>query len=69
MHVLIAGLYACVIYLSLLAYIIIIGGPLLTFLLASPILISAAIVFIFALDYAVRGVTWALKRWRRAQAN
>lgn len=69
MHVLIAGLYACTIYLASLLYVIIIDGPLLAFILASPLVISGAIVAIFALDYAVRGVTWAWRRWRPMLRN
>lgn len=64
MHVLIAGLYAVVIYLSLLAYVIITGLSVVTFLAVSPLVISGAMVVIFALDYAVRGVEWC---WRQVR--
>ena len=69
MHVLIAGLYGATLYLSLLAYILIIDGPILTFLMLSPVIISAAIAGLLALDMSVRGVSWAWKRWRPARNN
>ena len=64
MHVLIAGLYAVTIWLSALAYVIIVGGSLLTFLVWSPFIISGAIVALVVLDLAVRGVGWTWRRWR-----
>lgn len=69
MHVLIAALYACTIYLSTLMYVIVVDGPLLTFLMMSPVLISVAIGLILALDFAVGGVTWAWRKWRLARTN
>jgi len=52
------------VYLALLAYIVIIDGPLVLFLALSPVIISAAIVAIWVLDCAVRGAEWAWRRWR-----
>lgn len=69
MHVLIAGLYACIIWLSVLAYCIILNGPVLVFLALSPVIISGAIAVIITLDFAVRGIGWTLRRWRPARAN
>lgn len=69
MHVLIAGLYACTLYLSVLMYVIVMDGPLLAFLLLAPVLISAAILSILAIDYVVVGASWAWRRWRLARAN
>lgn len=69
MHVLIAGLYAVVIYLALLAYVVITGLSVPTFLDASPLVISGAMVVIFALDYAVRGVEWCWRRMRPMVRN
>ena len=69
MHVVIATLYGITIYLSVLAYIIIIDGPLVAFLGLAPVIVSGAIVALFALDLAVRGVGWAWRRWRQVTAN
>ncbi len=65
-HILISGLYACIVYLALLAYVVIVGAPLLKFLVWSPFIISAAIVAITALDLVVRGVQWGYRRWHPA---
>lgn len=69
MHVLIAGLYAVTIWLSALAYVLIVGAPLFTFLVWSPFVISGAIVALIVLDLAVRGVSWTWRRWRPARVN
>ena len=69
MHVVIAVLYGVTIYFSVLAYILITDGPLVTFLGLAPVIISGAIVALFALDLAVRGVGWAWRRWRQVSAN
>lgn len=60
-HVLIACLYAVTLWLSLLAYLIIIEGPWLFALLAGPAIISGGVVALLLLDAAVWGVRWL---WR-----
>lgn len=69
MHVVIAVLYGVTIYFSVLAYILITDGPLVAFLGLAPVIISGAIVALFALDLAVSCVGWAWRRWRTARAN
>lgn len=59
MHILIAGLYAGIIWLSMLAYTIIIDGMWPVVAIAGPIIISALIVGLIALDYLV------YRLWRR----
>lgn len=71
MNVVISGLYAVIIWLSLMAYLVIIDGPWLWALFASPFIISGVIVALLALDAAVRGAHWlwrcrATWRWRRS---
>lgn len=50
MHILIAGLYAGIIWLSLLAYTIILEGWWMVVVIAGPVIISALIVGLIALD-------------------
>jgi len=69
MHVLIAGLYAATIWLSAFAYVLIVGGSVFRFLVLSPVIISAAIATIIALDFAINGVSWVWRRWRLAREN
>jgi hypothetical protein len=70
-HVLIACLYAVTLWLSLLAYLIIIEGPWLFALLAGPLLISGGVVALLLLDAALWGVRWLWRsrgtwRWCRS---
>lgn len=53
MHTLICGLYGAVIYFSLLAYMLICGGPFWLIAACGPLIISAAMVGLWALDYAI----------------
>lgn len=61
--VVVAGLYASVIYLSILAYMVIIGEGVGMVLVLGPILISGLIAAIIAADlligWAVRRLRWA----------
>lgn len=56
MHILIAVLYAVTLWLSLVAYLLIIDGPWQSALLAAPLLISGGV-----LDAALLGLRWL---WR-----
>lgn len=69
MHVLIAGLYAVIIWLALLAYVVIVKGPMIKFLVLSPFVISGSIAAIITLDLVVRGVCWMWQRWRPVRVN
>lgn len=53
MHILIATLYAIVIWLSLLSYTIIVGGFWLVALIAGPIIISALVIGLIAADILI----------------
>ncbi len=53
MHILIATLYAIVIWLSLMAYTLILGGYWLVALIGGPIIISALVVGLLAADMLV----------------
>lgn len=53
MHILIATLYAIVIWLSLLSYTIIVGGFWLVALIAGPIIISALVIGLIAMDILI----------------
>ena len=71
MNVLIAALYAVIIWLSLMAYLVIIDGPWLWALFASPFIISGVIVALLALDRLMAVVHWLWRsrgtwRWRRS---
>jgi len=58
MHVIVAGAYAVVIWLSVMAYCLMFGVPFLFFLAFSPIVISASMIAVIATSYAVRGLVW-----------
>ncbi len=53
MHILIATLYAIIIWLSLMAYTAIVGGFWLVGLIAGPVIISALVVGLIAADVLV----------------
>lgn len=53
MHIVIATLYAVIIWLSLMAYTVIIGGFWLVALIAGPLIISALVVGLIAADMLV----------------
>lgn len=59
MHALIAGLYAVVLWLSLMAYLLIVDGPWLWALVLSPFLISGAILALLLLE----GALWACRKY------
>lgn len=70
MNVVISGLYAVIIWLSLMAYLVIIDGPWAWALIASPFIILGVIVGLLGLDALLRGAHWlwrsrATWRWRR----
>ena len=72
-HVLIAGLYACLLWLSLMAYLLIVDGPWVPALILSPVLISGAILVLILLEALVSGALWlwrsrATWRWWRSQS-
>lgn len=60
MHIVIAGLYATIIWLSLLAYTVILHGWWLVVIIAGPIIISALIIGLIGLDILVDRIA---KRW------
>lgn len=59
MHIVIASLYSIIIWLSLLAYTIIVGGFWIVALVAGPFIISAIVIGLIALDMLVA----RLARW------
>jgi hypothetical protein len=70
-HVLIACLYAVTLWLSLVAYLLIVDGPWLFALLAAPLLISGGVVALLVLDAALWGARWLWRsrgtwRWCRS---
>ena len=74
MHILISGLYACIIWLSGLAYCVIVNGPVFKYLVLSPFIISGVILAILVLDLMVSGIRWlwsgrATLRWWRQSTN
>jgi len=66
MHILISGLYGGVIWFAAMAYALIVGGPIGVIALAGPLIISAGVAFITALDY---GISKLIQLWRTARAN
>jgi hypothetical protein len=64
MHVLIAGLYATIIWLSLLAYMLIVGLHPGWVLLLGPVIISGVIAVLLALDFILEPL-WPIvaRRW------
>lgn len=62
MHVLIATLYAAIIWLSLLAYTIIIGGFWVVIAVTGPFIISAVVIGLLALDLLVARVTRLVRK-------
>lgn len=62
MHIVIAGLYSAIIYLSILAYMVIVGLHPGWVLVTGPVIISGLIA---ALITAELFVSWALPRVRR----
>lgn len=56
MHILIASLYAIIIWLSLMAYTVIVGGFWLVALIAGPLIISALVIGLIAADMLVARV-------------
>lgn len=67
-HVLIASLYAVMLWLSLVAYLLIIDGPWHLALLAAPLLISCGVVWLLVFDAALLGLRWLWRSrgtWRR----
>ena len=66
MHILIAVLYACVVFLFVLACVVIADGPLIVFLAISPLIVSGVVIGIMAIDFAVRGLIWLGLRMARA---
>lgn len=64
MHILIATLYAIVIWLSLLSYTVILGGFWLVALIAGPIIISALVIGLIAADMLIYRVSKRFSRKR-----
>lgn len=62
MHIVIATLYGLVCWISLLAYVVIVGGPWLRVLVLGPFVVSGVIMVTIAADVAL---TWIFKRVRR----
>jgi hypothetical protein len=60
MHVLIAGIYGFLLWLTMLAVVYVHGGPLLKFVLLSPVIISAAMSVLLAIDAMVHGIMWVV---------
>lgn len=69
-HVLIACLYAVTLWLSLVAYLLIIDGPWRLALVFAPLLISGGAIALLLLDLTLLGIRWLWRsrgswRWRR----
>lgn len=60
-HVLIACLYAATLWLSLVAYLLIVGGPWHLALVFAPLLISGGAIALLVLDLTLLGIRWL---WR-----
>lgn len=61
MHIVIAGLYGCTIFLATVLYSIITGSPSLAYvLLGFPLIISGSIVFILIADHLIHKALGAL---------
>lgn len=72
MATLCAGLYAVTLWLSLVAYLLIIDGPWQSALLAAPLLISGGVVALLVLVAALLGLRWLWRNrgtWRRWRAT
>jgi hypothetical protein len=54
MHVLIACIYGWTLWFSAMAYTLIVGGPFWVVAACGPFIISGAMAFIWALEYAIR---------------
>ena len=71
MHVVVAALYAVTLWVSLVAYLAITGGPWLLALALAPLLVSGGVFAILLLCAAVRGARWLWRsrgtwRWWRS---
>lgn len=60
-HVLVSFLYALIVWLAMLAWLVIADGPVLLVLLASPFILSGLILALTALGLAFIGLRWL---WR-----
>ena len=61
MHVLVSILYAIIAWLALLAWLVIADGPVLVFLLVTPIPLSGLVLVVTAVGLALIGLRWL---WR-----
>jgi membrane protein DedA with SNARE-associated domain len=62
MHIVIATLYGLVVWVALLAYAVIVGGPWGKVLAFGPLVVSGIIAVVIAADMAL---AWIIKRFRR----
>lgn len=64
MHVLIAGLYAAIIWLALLAYVVILGLSPFWVLVLGPVVVSGLIAALLTLDFLLNPL-WPIlaRRW------
>lgn len=69
MNVFIALLYGMTIWLSVMAYCIIVDAPLLRVVLLGPVIVSGFVAFLMSLDYAIDGVIRTLRRRYGKAAN
>jgi len=59
MHVVIAGVFGVALWAFIVAYEAQIGGPVHLFVFACPLIVSAAMCIILAIDYSM----WKLQGW------
>lgn len=69
MNVFIATLYGMIIWLSVMAYCIIVGGPLLKVTLWGPVIVSGFVMVVLAMDYGLTGAVKAFRRRYRKAVN
>ena len=69
MHVVVAGLYAFVIWVALVAYSLIVGVPTSTLIVLAPVLFSAALVGIWAVEAAIGALAWFVRLRLRPGKN
>ncbi len=64
MHAVIAALYGVILWLSTLAYLLIVGGPVMPVLLLGPVVVSGLTVALLVLDLALEPL-WPIlaRRW------
>lgn len=65
MHIVLAGLYSCTIYLAVLAYLVIVRADLFWPAVLGPFVISGLIVALIAAELALSWLApWVRRAWR-----